>query len=219
VRLTVSDTGQGMDSATMQRIFEPFFTTKPVGEGTGLGLAVAHGIMQAHEGKILVRSELGKGTTFELYFPVATADAERVELPRARSEPGPGRAEHILYIDDDEAMVYLIERLLTRRGYRVSAFTQPREALAALRSDPSRFDLVVTDFNMPDLSGLDVARVVRELRPELPVAVTSGFITEELRALAPPAGVHELLFKPDTVEELCDMVQRLLGRAGSKATA
>ena len=125
-----------------------------------------------------------------------------------------GRGRQILYIDDDQALVSLFKRLLERRGYRVSAYTDQHEALAALRADPAAFDLVVTDYNMPGLSGLDVARAVRAIRPGLPVAVASGFVDEALTGQAAEAGVREVLFKATSVDEYCTAVQRLLDQAG-----
>jgi len=222
VRITVSDTGPGMDAATKERIFEPFFTTKPVGEGTGLGLSVVHGIVQGHEGAITVDSEPGKGTTFTVYLPVAEVEVGASTQPVNRATetsppvPGPEGGPRILYLDDDESLVYLVERLLKRRGYRVAAHTRQEEALQAIRADPAAFDLVLTDYNMPGMSGLDVAREVRAIRPELPVVVTSGFIDETLRAQAEGAGVREVLFKADSVDVFCDAVQGLTQKVQQK---
>jgi two-component system cell cycle sensor histidine kinase/response regulator CckA len=207
-RLVVSDTGHGMDAATQRRIFEPFFTTKPAGKGTGLGLSVVHGIMQAHEGAIVAHSELGRGSRFELYFPRAQAVADTLGMTEDAGPTSEGRGRHILYIDDDEAQVFLIKRMLERWGYRVSAYLEQREALDALLAGEHRFDLVVTDFNMPGISGLDVARAIRDARPKVPVIVVSGYITDALRAQAAAAGVRELISKPHEVEELRDAVQR-----------
>lgn len=209
-RIVVSDTGHGMDAATQRRIFEPFFTTKPAGKGTGLGLSVAHGIMQGHEGAIVAHSDPGRGSRFELYFPCAseaTAALGTVENAGAASE---GRGRHILYLDDDEAQVFLVKRMMERWGYRVSAYLEQREALDALVAGKLRFDLVVTDFNMPGMSGLTVARAIRDAQPELPVIVVSGYITDALRAQAAEAGVRELISKPHDIEELRDAVQRLI---------
>jgi CheY-like chemotaxis protein len=196
VRLAVSDDGPGMDAATLERIFEPFFTTKPVDEGTGLGLSVVLGIVQGHEGEIVVDSAPGAGTCFSIYLPPAGPQAQvKVQAggmspERADTDtdtdtstvPAHGRecGQHILYIDDDEALVFLVRRLLERRGYQVSGFTDQREGLAALRADPAGFDLVLSDYNMPGMSGLDVARAVAAIRADLPVAVASGFIDENL---------------------------------------
>jgi CheY-like chemotaxis protein len=128
-----------------------------------------------------------------------------------------GEGKHILYLDDDEAIVFLMTRLLQRQGYRVSGFTDPREALAAVRAAPGEFDLAVTDFNMPGMSGLDVARALKEIRADLPVALASGYITEELRQKAPAAGVSELIYKPNTADDLCEAVARLVtARSGKK---
>ncbi len=222
VRLTVSDTGPGMDTVTLERIFEPFFTTRPVGKGTGLGLSVVHGIVQNHGGTIVVQSQPGQGSSFTIYLPLAELHPGspepdgRIMTPTRAMTLGGGR--HILYLDDDEALVKLVKRLLERRGYRVSSYTNQNEALAALRAEPAAFDLVVTDYNMPGLSGLDVASAVREIRAQLPVALTSGFIDETLSTQAQVAGVRELIFKADTVEVYCATIQRLVDAIGEQAT-
>ena len=214
VRITVIDNGPGMDATTLERIFEPFFTTKPVDEGTGLGLSVVHGIVQAHEGAITVESQPGKGATFTLYLPATNEIASNMGVPNASAAvavPAGSSAvgPHILYLDDDESLIFLVTRLLERRGYRVSGYTEQKEALAALRVDPGGFDLVVTDYNMPGMSGLDVARAVRTIREDLPVAVASGFIDEALRAQAEGSGVRELIFKASAVNDFCDALVRL----------
>jgi PAS domain S-box-containing protein len=209
VRLSVRDNGPGMDAATLSRIFEPFFTTKPVDEGTGLGLAVVHGIVQTHEGAILVESQQGAGSAFTIYLPIAVGPMTELAFAvSVRSSSSPAD-QHILYIDDDEALVFLLQRLLQRRGYRVSGYTDQREALDALRADPTSFDLVVTDYNMPGMSGLDVAHAVRAIRADLTVAIASGFIDEALHAEAEGVGVRELIFKANAVEDLCDAFVRL----------
>jgi PAS domain S-box-containing protein len=215
-RIAVSDTGHGMDAATLRRIFEPFFTTKPVGEGTGLGLPVAHGIMSAHDGAITVSSEPGKGSRFDLYFPGTQETAAAVvvepaaETRPAEAAPDAGRGRHILYIDDEEGLVLLVKRMLERRGYRVSGYTDAGAALEALRAAPAGFDLVVSDYNMPGMSGLDVARNIRDIRADLPVVIASGYVTEELQSQAARVGVRELIFKANAVEDFCEVVQRLL---------
>jgi signal transduction histidine kinase/ActR/RegA family two-component response regulator len=209
-RVVVSDVGHGMDATILRRIFEPFFTTKPPGKGTGLGLSVAHGIMQAHEGGIVAHSEPGKGSRFELYFPHAGEVAAALGMTEDAGAASEGRGQHILYVDDDQAQVFLIKRMLERWGYRVSAYLEQREALNALLADVHNFDLVVTDFNMPGMSGLDVARAIRDARPDLPVVVVSGYITDTLRAQAEAVGVRELIGKPHEVEEVRDALHRLL---------
>jgi signal transduction histidine kinase/ActR/RegA family two-component response regulator len=215
-RLVVSDTGPGMDAATLERIFEPFFTTKAVDEGTGLGLAVVHGIVRAHGGAITVESVPGKGAVFTVYLPVIETPIETTQRGATGASAMPAHTpevgQHILYLDDEEALVFLVKRLLTRRGYRVSGYIMQDEALAALRADPGSFDLVLTDYNMPGMSGLDVAAEVHAIRGDLPVAIASGFVDENLRARASAAGVRDLIFKANAVEEFCDVVQRLLAR-------
>jgi len=214
-RLTVEDNGAGMSEDTLTRIFEPFFTTKPVGQGTGLGLAVVHGIVQEHGGSIEVRSIPDKGSTFRVYFPAAqaTKPVARTDAPAAAAPHGLGR--HVLYVDDDESIVFLITRLLERQGYRVSGYTDAQAALAAVRAQPDAFDLAVTDYNMPVMSGLELARALKQIRPDLPLAMASGYITDELWEQAPAAGIRELIYKPNTVEELCDAVARLAQAIGS----
>lgn len=218
LRLVVTDTGSGMGSETQKRIFEPFFTTKRIGEGTGLGLSVVHGIVQSHHGEITVHSEPGKGTTFTVYLPAAEAQVQTASAhagKTANTAPGSARAvvQHILYLDDDGALVGLVRRLLERRGWRVSAFVNQEEALAALRADPGAFDLVVSDYNMPGLSGLDVAREVRNIRSDLPVVIASGFVDEELEANAKEAGVREVIFKAEAMQRFCDVIAGVLAKA------
>jgi two-component system cell cycle sensor histidine kinase/response regulator CckA len=215
VRLAVRDTGSGMDAATQERIFEPFFTTKPAGEGTGLGLSVVHGIVQGHEGAITVESAPGKGTTFTLYLPESSDNANDARHDEPVAVAAAPRAEgglHVLYLDDDEALVYLVQRLLERGGFRVNGYTDQKDALAALRADPAAFDLVVSGDNMPGMSGLDVARAVREIRADLAVVVTSGFIDEALQAQANAAGVREVILKATAVEDMCDAFARAARR-------
>ena len=208
--LAVTDTGSGMDAATLERIFEPFFTTKPVGEGTGLGLSVVHGIVKSHEGAIAVDSRPGAGTTFRLYFPAADAGAVAAALPTKPAEIH-GRGEHVLYADDEEALVYMTTRNLERQGYRVTGFTDSRRALEAFGARPDEYDAVVTDLSMPGLSGVELARQIRALRPDVPIVFTSGYVRSDdiaaLRTLAP----SELLMKPGTVAQLGPTLHRLLG--------
>ncbi|MBX3025164.1 response regulator [bacterium] len=205
--LVVTDTGAGMDAATLERMFEPFFTTKELGKGTGMGLAVVHGIVQGHDGAIAVRSQPGRGTTAEVYFPAA-ADAAQDAAPAAAVAPR-GDGQHILYLDDEEPLVRLASRMLERLGYRISAFTSAAEAVQAFRDDPHRFDLVIADLNMPGASGLHVAAELLALRPDLPIALCSGHVTEDLKQRARAAGLREVLYKPNTMQELSDAIHRL----------
>ncbi|MDH1703030.1 PAS domain-containing hybrid sensor histidine kinase/response regulator [Comamonas terrigena] len=221
---TVQDNGPGMTPQTLQRIFEPFFTTKPVGQGTGLGLAVVHGVMRTHGGAVDVHSQPGLGSRFALYFPVA----EGVELPPVVAEPprasvvnkpaaGAMLADcHVMYVDDDEALVFLVKRLLKRRGYRVTGFSDPHEATQALHAAPQEYHLLVTDYNMPGYCGVDLVRAALQIRPDLPVALASGYITAEIEQQALSAGAQALIHKPNDVEELCATVDRLLHGASAE---
>jgi signal transduction histidine kinase/CheY-like chemotaxis protein len=208
--LWVSDTGVGMDAATRERIFEPFFTTKPVGQGTGLGLSVVHGIVVSHGGGIRVDTQPGIGTTFDLYIPACEQPVQDEPVPAPADSPAQGHGEHVVYIDDDETMMLVASRLLQRAGYRVSAFNDARAALEAVREAPLRFDLVVTDFNMPGCSGLEVASELAFLRPDLPVIISSGHLTEDLRIRAAAIGVRSLLEKENSFDQLCPTVARVL---------
>jgi CheY-like chemotaxis protein len=212
-RLFVTDTGKGMPAETLQRVFEPFFTTKGVGHGTGLGLAVVHGIMADLGGAITAASTPGRGTVFELYFPAATvAHANTNAAARPSSLPR-GNGQHILFIDDELALVNLGRRILERNGFRVTGLTGAADAVAAVHANPQAFDLVVTDYNMPRASGVDLARDLVRLRPDLPVMLASGLITDELQIEAAAAGVRQVLGKPYSATDLCAAIHRTLQAA------
>jgi PAS domain S-box-containing protein len=210
-QLTVSDDGCGMDEPTQTRMFEPFFSTRPVGVGTGLGLSVVHGIVHNHDGAIAATSQLGQGTTFQLYFPAvevsaeAEVEAESVEVPRPDA--------HVLFIDDEEALVFLASRLLPRAGYRVTGYSNPAQALSDFRARPGEFDVIVTDFSMPVLAGPDLVRELRRVRPEIPVIMTSGYIRPEDITSAERLGVGEIFLKPHSTSELCRVIQQRLAAA------
>lgn len=214
VRLWVRDDGRGMDHATRERIFEPFFTTKPPGVGTGLGLAVAHGIVEAHGGEIAVESLPGSGTTFSVYLPLVEHETLPVPLEPVARPPahGQGQGQHVLYVDDDEVMTVMVRGLLQRLGYRATCVLDAREAISIVAREPSDVDLVVTDFNMPEWSGLDLVRALAEIRPGLPVAISSGYISDELRAGAAELGVEGLMRKEHTLEELGLLVYSALNK-------
>ncbi|HEX4484950.1 MAG TPA: response regulator [Terriglobales bacterium] len=215
VKLSIKDTGPGMDKPTLGRVFEPFFTTKAQGRGTGMGLAVVHGIVKNHLGEVTAYSEVGKGTVFNLYFPAEeTAEAAHAEHTKAR-----GSGQRILYVDDEEPLVLLITRTLTRLGYQVVGFSNPAEALHSFAQHPQDFDAMVTDLSMPSMSGTDLAQAVLQIRPELPVVLTSGYIRAQDQEIARRVGVRELILKPDTVEDLGDTLHRLLGTTAKKSKA
>jgi CheY-like chemotaxis protein len=172
--LSVIDQGEGMDEATLARVFEPFFTTKRPGEGTGLGLAVVHGIVHSHGGGIEVASRPGEGSTFRAYFPAARATEVRgAETAAVGTERG---GEHILIVDDEPAIVALLQRMLEQRGYRVTAFSSSEQALARFKQSPMEFDAIITDQTMPRMSGLELASAARTTRPDIPVVLTTGYV-------------------------------------------
>jgi nitrogen-specific signal transduction histidine kinase len=208
--LWVRDEGAGMNEATRQHIFEPFFTTKPVGQGTGLGLAVAHGIVEAHHGAITVTTTPGQGSQFDVYLPLVEHESLPMPLDALAAPLRPGQGQHVLYVDDDEVMVEMVQRLLQRLGYRATCVLDAREAIAMVEQAPGRFDVVVTDYNMPHCTGLDVARALARLHPTLPVAISSGYVSDELRAGAAALGVRGLMQKEHTFEELGALVQGAL---------
>ncbi len=208
VRWTMGDTGSGMDAATLGRIFEPFFTTKPLGEGTGLGLSVVHGIVKNHDGAITCYSQPGDGTVFNLYFPVFETEPA---APDSAAAPIPqGRGERILVVDDEAPLVNVCQQMLTRLGYRVTTHTNPAAALAEFARAPEAVDLVITDLNMPGMSGLMLASKLLEHRPGLPIVLTTGYSAtltpEGVRAL----GLCELLPKPADFRALGEVVHRVL---------
>ena len=170
--------------------------------------------MRAHDGLVQVSSTPGRGSTFTLRFPVASGDCAH-HTPAQPSRAAMGSGQRVMYVDDDEALVFLVQRVLKRRGYTVITHTDPRQALAALRADPQQCDLLVTDYNMPDYSGVDLLRDIQALCPALPVALASGYVTPEIESAARAAGARALIHKPNDVDELCDTVRQLLDASAS----
>jgi len=208
VRLTISDTGHGMDAATMQRIFEPFFTTKEAGEGTGLGLSVVHGIVHEYGGVVTVDSELGRGTTFAIYLPASS---------RAQALPGPdnleaprGNGQRVLFVDDEAVLGDAAHKMLTRLGYSPVVFRSSVEALSSLRKDPDGYAALVTDFTMPELTGLELIREALAMRTSLPVILASGSTSQLNSEQLHQLGVHEVLTKPVSYVALARALHRLL---------
>lgn len=208
VRLSVEDTGHGMNAATLARIFEPFFTTKAPGEGTGLGLSVVHGIMQSHEGVVTVYSQPGKGTAFRLYFP-ATPGASASVTDAAQPVPM-GHGERILFVDDEEILTKMGKKTLERLGYVVEAHSNSLEALEMVRADPAVFDLVITDLTMPGITGIQLAEQLRAIRPDLPVILTTGYTANLTSNRIQELGLTELLLKPMSLQTLAGAVARVL---------
>ncbi|HLK15931.1 MAG TPA: PAS domain S-box protein [Fimbriimonadaceae bacterium] len=210
VRISFGDTGCGMDPETARRVFDPFFTTKAPGEGTGLGLSVVYGIVERLGGAINVYSEPRRGTVFHVYVPAAGGTAPS-ESAVVATKPSAGHSERILYVDDDEALVFMVTRMLRRSNYQVAGYTRPSEALEAFRAAPDSFDLAVSDMSMPQLDGPALVRELRAIRPELPVVLVTGYIRDRDRIVAEELGVTELVLKPNTVAELAGAISRMLG--------
>ena len=208
VRLSVSDTGHGMDEATMRRVFDPFFTTKNTREGTGLGLAVVHGIVRAHRGAVDVQSKKGEGSTFHIYLPAANAAAPATALPEIEEPRGAGE---VIYVVDDEEIVGRCTRMtLESKGYRAVVFQSAESCIEALRQRPGECGAIVTDQTMPGMQGTDLAGAVRKISPGLPVVIMSGYFSKISPHALDELGQVELLAKPFTPTELVSAVNRAL---------
>jgi signal transduction histidine kinase len=206
-KLTVSDTGHGMDSTVLVRIFEPFYTTKEPGEGTGMGLAVVHGIIKTHDGAILAHSEPGKGTCFELFFP----SLDGVALSKAETNtPAPSGNERILLVDDEEPLLKLGRKMLASFGYQVTTATNGVQALKVFRETPHQFDLVITDLTMPKMTGLDLSRNILELNADMPIILCTGFSEVIQAETAKRLGIRELAIKPIVWKDLAQVIRRAL---------
>ncbi|MBL8719860.1 MAG: PAS domain S-box protein [Myxococcales bacterium] len=210
-RIRVEDDGVGMTPEVLERIFDPFFTTKPVGQGTGLGLAVVHGIVQEHGGTITVESTPNRGTVFSILLPSAAPASERPDEAQPVSSRRAHRG-HVLYLDDDPLIVTAAIRLVRSLGFAVTGFVHPEEAIEAVQREPRRFDLIVTDLQMPTLSGLEVASRVSAIEGALPIVLVSGG-TEWSEAELAARGIHGRLDKPYGLPELERALDEALTRA------
>lgn len=214
--IAVTDNGHGMDAATLERVFEPFFTTKGPGKGSGLGMAVVHGIMKAHDGAVTVQSELNKGTTVQLYFPVRPAGGADMDVREAPLIPS-GRGQHVLFVDDEPALVQIGCKLLQHLGYKVTPFSSGVPALAAFRENPRNFSLVLTDLTMPGMTGIDLADELLKVRSDIPIIMATGFVEDSVREQAGLLGFREILLKPLTAQVLAKSIHRVLtAPAGAK---
>jgi len=207
LRLTVSDTGHGISPEIVERIFDPYFTTKDTGEGTGLGLSVAHGIVKAHGGAITVYSEPGKGTTFHVYLPLILEE-ERKE--KETEEPLPSGSERILFIDDEPVLVEIGSQMLERLGYEVVTQKSSVQALELFRAEPDRFDLVITDMTMPHMTGDKLAQELMKIRPDIPIILCTGHNTLVLEEKAKEIGVKAFVMKPLVMRNLAETVRKVL---------
>ena len=207
VKLSVRDDGVGIDSVSLKKVFDPYFTTKVFGQGAGLGLAVVHGIVTTHGGAIEAESEVGLGTCVTVYLPASEGAAPYV-APRLEARRfSQLERRHVVYLDDDENLLLMVQRILERRGISVSCFQNPADAIAKISQDPFAIDLLLTDNNMPEISGVEVARKAIALRVDLPVAIISGFVDDQLQKEAGAAGVREVISKAN-IEMLAASIER-----------
>ncbi len=207
--LEISDTGCGMAPLTQSKIFDPFFTTKAIGKGTGIGLAVVHGIIKQHKGEITVSSKLGRGTTFHVYLPVF--NEQEIESDPIASENIPqGAGERILFVDDETAIANMMQKKLTSLGYTPTVSTSSTEALEIYRKNPEAFDLVITDMTMPEMTGVELSRQLHLLRPKQPILLCSGFseTIDEEKAIS--LGISQLINKPFDQFSLAKAIRKVL---------
>jgi PAS domain S-box-containing protein len=210
LKLTVTDTGCGMDSATLSRIFEPYFTTKEIGEGTGLGLSVVHGIVKNHAGMIKVYSEPGAETSFHILLPCIEVDAGK---ETKKFEPLPVGTENVFFVDDEKVLVDIGERMLKKLGYKVTGRTSPYEALEAFRANPDKFDLVITDMSMPRMSGEILAKNILKIRSDMPVIICTGFGNMAASDDISSTGAKDFLMKPINISELSESIHKVLDQS------
>jgi signal transduction histidine kinase/ActR/RegA family two-component response regulator len=213
IRLTISDTGHGMDLKTKERIFEPFFTRKEVGSGSGLGLSVVHGIINNYGGAIVVDSTPGKGTTFMIYLPKYGSDL--MESDKSNKKPLKGD-EHILFVDDEPEITFMGKKMLENLGYKVSISSDSTSALEEFENNPGKYSLLVTDQNMPNVTGTDLAFRMREIQPDLKVIIITGYSDNLSEELLSQNGVSEVILKPMILDDFSKVIRRVLDKCTFK---
>lgn len=213
LKLTVSDTGHGIDNETMQNIFEPYFTTKAPGEGTGMGLAVVHGIVRSYSGDITVRSEPEKGTTFQVLFPKHAENIPKVVEHAVQIQRGTKR---ILLVDDKKIAVDAVQAMLERLGYKVTGRTSSIEAIEVFRHKAEAFDLVITDTTMPNMTGDEMAKELMSIRPDIPIILCTGFSEKMDEKKAMHMGIRAFVMKPIVMRQIADTIREVLHPALSK---
>jgi PAS domain S-box-containing protein len=208
--LTVTDTGKGMDQKTLKKIFDPFFTTKKRGKGTGMGLSVVHSIVTAMNGAVQVDSQPGHGTEFRVYLPIVETESDR-DPDTFRQSFMTGGNERILLVDDEKPVAAMETQILSRMGYKVTAFTDSIEALAAFKNDPDRFDLVITDVAMPNMSGDKLAEALKRIKPDIPILLCTGYSERMTPETVRKLGVSGFLTKPMLTRDLDRTLRTILG--------
>lgn len=209
VKLAVSDTGHGIKPDVLDRIFEPYYTTKEPDKGTGLGLAVVHGIVKSYGGDITVQSDLGKGTTFQVLLPKTETEISSVT---GRKPAIPKGTEKLLFVDDEKVMVDVIQSMLDRFGYKVTARTSSIEALEVFRSKPDEFDLVITDMTMPHMTGVELSKEIMKIRPDIPIILCTGFSEQINENKAKELGLAAYVMKPITMQEIVQTIRKVLDK-------
>ncbi|MBX7256317.1 MAG: response regulator [Candidatus Hydrogenedentes bacterium] len=207
--IVVQDTGVGMDDALLCRIFDPYFTTKPKGEGVGMGLAAVHGIVERHGGKIKVTSKPSCGSTFEMLLPVV-ADTVPDDDAWLLDDGPSGNGELVLFVDDEPSIISIGERSLVRLNYRVVSSTNSQQALDLFRASPDAFDIVVTDQTMPQLTGIDMAREMLQIRPDIPIILCTGYSEKVSEEVVYEAGIRALLSKPILTPVMAQAIEKAL---------
>jgi PAS domain S-box-containing protein len=209
LRLSVSDTGYGIEPGLVDKIFEPFFTTKKPGEGTGMGLAVVHGIVQSHCGNISIYSKIGEGTTFSILFPIIV---NVIHKKAKEGEVIPGGSENLLLVEDDEALKEAEKNLLAELGYKVTALTSSVEALEMFRNVPDKFDIMVTDFVMPKMTGIQLSRKIHEIRPGIPVIICTGYSDVLSQQKTEFLEVGDVVWKPIDLTIIARSIRKLIDK-------
>ena len=205
LQLTVGDTGHGMPLEVLRRIFDPFFSTKEKGQGTGLGLSVVHGIVKSHGGTIHAYSEPDKGSIIKVYLP---AIERRVEIVAREEKKFPTGTERVLFVDDEQVLVDVGRQILETLGYRVTARNSSTEALYLFRSQPDRFDLVITDQTMPNMTGDELAKELISLRPDIPVIICTGFSAKVNEERAFEMGIKAFVMKPLVMRDMAETIRK-----------
>jgi CheY-like chemotaxis protein len=208
----VADTGVGMDKNLTDKIFDPFFTTKEIGKGTGMGLSVVHGIVTAMGGAIQVYSEPGKGTEFQVFLPVVKTLSEKQATNSHAQAQIQGGTEQILLVDDEEAILSMEKRMLERLGYQVTSRFSSLEALEAFRTNPDKFDLVITDMAMPNMAGDKLSAELTKIRPDIPVLLCTGFSETMSEEKAAALGIKGFIFKPIVMKDLAQKIREVLDK-------
>ena len=207
IRLSIADTGSGIDPEIRDRIFEPYFTTKEIGKGTGMGLSIIHGIVKSYGGFVSCHSQPGEGTIFHVYLPVIAGGDLFVETQEDQIQSG---TERILFIDDESIIADMNKSMLERLGYRVTIKTNSLEALATFQNQPEEFDLIITDQTMPDMTGSDLARHMLQIRPGIPVILCTGYSSQISEEKAKSFGIKGFALKPLAKKNLAALIRKVL---------